>query len=291
MPLRIAIIAPHSHLDLYVPYGDHIAMALTHLVLADQKYADYYRRLREEYGYHVILDNSAFEMEQQGKGLDPEPVLQAAQLINASEVICTDVLCDYWATIDSTQNFISEYQKIWPIGREHSGPKMQAVVQGNNEEDWWVCYHALNTMPEIDVLGFSKVSIPHCFHGNREDSGCVTQARLKVTQIIQEDENLWPILQGKTVHLLGGDNWSPYELSIQTRYRWIRSNDTSMPIWYGRHGQTADLETGKIADIITEKPDLENLKPETADECDKHHAEILHNIAVLQKFSKWNAEI
>ncbi len=291
MPIRIAVIAPVSHLSQYVPYSDNIAMALTHLVLTDEQYADYYKRLREEHGYYVILDNSAFEMEQQGKGLDPEPVLRAAQQINASEVICTDVLCDYWATVQSTQNFISEYQKIWPQGPDSGGPRLQAVVQGSTKEEWWTCYDTLRMTPEVHVLGFSKVSIPHCFHGNREDSGCVTQARLKVTQTIEQDESLWPILQGKTIHLLGGDNWSPYELSVQTKYRWIRSNDTSMPIWYGRHGQTVDGHTGKLDEIITEKPDLENLDPETAIECTRNDVSILHNIAMLQKFSKWNPEV
>ena len=291
MPIRIAIIAPVSHMNTFVPYGDKIAMALTHLVLANEEYATFYRELRDEFGFHIILDNSAFELEQQGKGLDPEPVLEAAQKINASEVICTDVLCNYWATIESTQNFIEHYYKIWPDGPEGGGPKMQAVVQGDNEEDWWVCYGSLMRMPEINVLGFSKVSIPHCFHGNRKDNGCVTQSRLKVSETINNDPNMLPLLHGKTIHLLGGDNWSPYELSIQTRYRWVRSNDTSMPVWYGAQGEFVDLRTGKIADIITTKPDLENNDPATKDLCENALVPIMHNIIALQRFSKWHAEV
>lgn len=287
MPIRIAIISPISHLDRYVPHSDQIAMALTHLVLADKQYAEFYRQLRK-CGFHIILDNSAFELEQQGKGLDPEPVLEAAQIIDADEIICTDVLCDFWKTIESTNNFIDQYHKIWP--EQETAPQLQAVVQGANQEEWWECYRILLKMPEISVLGFSKIAIPHCFYGNRITSGCVTKSRLIVSEAIENDVALLPTINGKSVHLLGGDNWSAYELSIQTKYRWIRSNDTSMPIWYGCNSQAINLQTGKIESIIIEKPDLENKNPSTKASCDQNENVILHNIAVLHKFSKWHME-
>jgi hypothetical protein len=299
--MKICIISPTSHVQAFSTHGD-ADMVLTHIVLGltdvvtgtntpshDQgdhssfkdNYIEYYRH-RAQNGFFTILDNSAYEigrLEAQsasGQGLGPELVLQAARIIKPSIVICQDILCDSEATTEATRDFIEFVKKSGEFGNF----KLMAVPQGKDEASWLRSYKTLSEMPEIDMLGFSKISIPISFGGNQATPGCVTDARLKCTSIVEQE-----FRYKKDVHLLGGDNHLGRELSKQKYYDWIFSNDSSAAVWYGMHGKEFD-SLGTTPEIITTKPDLENLDPQTEKKLQRHRANILHNIAVLQRLTK-----
>ena len=291
--MQFCVIAPVSHLHL-TTLGNGIHMALTHLVHQSDDYTKFYQRMVSKNEY-VILDNSAFEMEKQGKGLDPEPVLKAAKLVGAHEVIATDVLLNGQGTIDSTRAFIKEYVKFFgeEIRLGKPIPKIMAVPQGNTIDEWIDCYTRLVHMQRVQVLGFSKISVPVSFGGPnaRKVSGGVIQARLKLLAHLA-DSKLLPSQIGQTgnapcIHLLGGDDWSGYELDqVSQKYsKDVRSNDSSAPIWYGAQGVKFDSFTGKASQFVVEKPDLENTRQTTVESIDKNIAIVLANIAVFLKMA------
>lgn len=288
--MKLCVITPTSHLDL-AGYGNGIHMALTHLTENDD-YCRAYQRYRNK-GEYIILDNSAFEMEQQGKGLDPLPVLIAARKIGVDEVIATDVLLKGSETVKSTRNFVTEYQKFYSeeIRLGKPVPKIMAVPQGNTIEEWTDCYIQLLATPGVNVIGFSKIAVPVAFGGPkaRKVSGGVTQSRLKLYEYLSNSK-LWPSQifshQNIQIHLLGGDNWSGHEIQTINKLRYvIRSNDTSAPVWYGANGIAFDPFTGKAPEFIEQKPDLENHRQDTAEKIKKNLALIQANISVLLKMS------
>lgn len=298
--MKLCVITPLSHLDL-ASFGSGIHMALTHIALESDDYVKTYQRYKNK-GEYIILDNSAFELEQQGRGLDPKPVLEAAKAIGADEVIATDVLCEGDETVKSTRNFISEFRAFFgeEIRQGKPVPKIMAVPQGKSIEEWIDCYARLVVMDGVDVIGFSKISVPVSFGGPnaRKVDGGVTQSRLKLYDYL--DENLlWPDLlcrPNMKIHLLGGDSWSGHELKSITTYgggtkspipllgrRQIRSNDTSAPVWYGANSVAFDPFSGKASKFIVEKPDLENKRQDTAELINEHLSLIVKNISVLHK--------
>ena len=66
-------------------------LALTHLVLKYSEYAEFYKKKREQ-GDFVILDNSLIEL---GKAASLHKVLEAAKIINPSEIVLPDVFNDW----------------------------------------------------------------------------------------------------------------------------------------------------------------------------------------------------
>lgn len=291
--MQFCVIAPVSHLHL-TTLGNGIHMALSHLVHQSDDYAKFYQRMVSKKEY-VILDNSAFEMEKQGKGLDPEPVLKASKIIGAHEVIATDVLLNGQATVDSTRNFIKEYLKFFgeEIRLNKPRPKIMAVPQGNTVDEWIDCYVRLLHMQHVQVLGFSKISVPISFGGPnaRKVSGGVVQARIKLLDYLR-DNKLLPSQLSQTgnaprIHLLGGDDYSGMELDYMSTWysKDVRSNDSSAPIWYGAQGVKFDSFSGKASQFVIEKPDLENERQTTKENIDKNIAIVLANIAIFLKMA------
>jgi hypothetical protein len=303
MSIKVCVISPASHLENFSALGD-CEMALSHLIVPDagfhhseyvkENYVKYYKARAAE-GKWTVLDNSAYEIgrleatQATGKGLGPELVLKAAEMISPSIVIAQDVLCDREATLESTKAFIKYVKDKGMLGKF----QLMAVAQGKTREEWLGSYMDLYILPEIDQIGFSKISVPLSFGGNQAEDGCVSIARLKATYAVNEmfrgfnaglraDMNCQP----KPAHLLGGDNFLPWELSEQKKYAWIFSNDSSAAVQYGLHEKKYSASTGKIDSIITKKPDLENNDPSTVDSLASNTDSILHNIAVLHRWSK-----
>ena len=157
MSIQICVICPVSNLEEFASLGE-VDMSLTHIVLKDNKYAKYYKEQRK-YGRHVILDCSAFEMQKQGKGMDPGPVLKAASMTNPTEVIATDVLYDAAATIESTKDFIKLMKKNKVLGKY----KLMVAIQGRTVDEWMSCFETILQMKEVNTIGLSKLSVPESF--------------------------------------------------------------------------------------------------------------------------------
>jgi hypothetical protein len=283
MSIKICVISPISHLETYSPLGD-IDMSLAHLVLenrGDNPYARYYRKQKEK-GRFICLDNSLFELQKQGVGVGIDAVLEAAKITNPSEIIAEDVLYSSNDTIESTKEFIKTMKNRGMFGSY----QIMGVVQGRTKEEWWKCFKDLTQLP-INTIGLSKLSVPMAFLGVTAEEGCVARARLECTKLIEQEYGCQAvsnsIANGKQIHLLGGDNWAVWEMTQQKKYSWVRSNDSSCAVWYGRHGLVFN-EKGKIDSFLREAPDLENYNPETS--------EALSNVQVqsciYQNIAKWH---
>lgn len=288
MSIKICVITPVSHLNIYGAMGE-MDMALSHLILengGDNPYTRYYK-MQSESGRFITQDNSAFELEEQGKGLNPDLVLDAAELIKPSEVIATDVLFDGEATIQSTRAFIDRIKERDLLGKY----QIMAVPQGKSIDEWFACFETLLSMPEVDTIGLSKLAIPMSWLGEKESAGNCARSRLMCCDHLHgylKRRGDWPAIygyQGKPFHLLGGDNWTAWEMQehIKRGHDFIRSNDSSCAVWYGRHRHTFSQE-GKIQDIILDKPDLENDNPTT----EKVLSTIEVRAAIMENVALWH---
>lgn len=245
--IDLAIITSTPHLaDLAT--GGSIDMALTHLVLNNPAYAAHYRA-RAAAGVHVILDNSAFELEDTtGAGLGAEPVLKAAALVGASTVICQDVLFDCAATTTSTKRFLAHAADLAESGTY----RYMAVPQGTTEGEWMASYRDLAALPGIEVIGLSKLSVPAAF------GAPVAEARLACVQALRSAGACLPL------HLLGGDRSLLWELTEHHQRGNAQpdgpvvSNDSSFAYWYPACDIGLDPGTLRAARSAQTKPNLDD---------------------------------
>jgi hypothetical protein len=244
MVIDIAVIASLPHLQDVAAHGS-IDMALTHLALRSPGYAAHHAA-RAAAGSTVILDNSAYELEDTlGCGLDAGPVLTAAHLTGATEVICTDVPCDGPATITATRRFLTQALQIT------SGLRFMAVPQGSTRAEWLACYDALTALPGVHSIGISKLSVPRCWN-----AGIATARLACVADLHQHGTPPRPL------HLLGGDGCLPAELRAHRErgHAGVRSNDSSAAFWYARLGIPLNPATTVMARPAPPKPDLETTR-------------------------------
>jgi len=204
--MKLAIIAPIDNLNL-TEKGD-IDMVLAHFVEQDYKeYISFYTQSAK----FKILDNGACEGEMQGI----EKVIKTACQINASEIVLPDVIFDKDATLKQMYNAIQWLKDNNFIARF----RVMAVPQGNTKEEWWQCFEEMHNNEDVNTIGISKLSSPHCFNKD------ITAARLEITLQIKPKED-------KQYHLLGGSCNVLRE--IVSHPKWVRSIDTSAPIEYGK---------------------------------------------------------
>ena len=239
--IDIAVIASVPHLGQLSAMGS-IDMALTHIALAHPDYAAYFHA-RAQSGGTVMLDNSAFEMEDTtGRGMPAAPVLEAAAMVGATEVICQDVLYQSAATIEATRRFLDQATDSNDMPLRFMG-----VPQGSTHAEWLACYHALVKLPGIDVIGLSKLSVPRCW------GAPIAEARLAcVAELSQHGAP-------KLLHLLGGDRSLPWELREHRRRghtKLVRSCDSSFAFWYAALGIPVDPVSGRATHEAPTKPDL-----------------------------------
>lgn len=121
-------------------------MFLTHLVLSNETY----RQFAKEYTGYKILDNSIIEL---GETASIEKVLEAAEMIEADEIILPDIFQDCDATLKAVNDSLEYLRKNNLIGKYG----LMAVAQGRTPEDWERCFSILNEMPEIHTIGIPKI--------------------------------------------------------------------------------------------------------------------------------------
>lgn len=121
-------------------------MFLTHLVLSNETY----RQFAKEYTGFKILDNSIIEL---GEAASIEKVLEAAEMIEADEIILPDVFqnCDETLkAVSMSLKYLRENNLIGKYG-------LMAVAQGRTPEDWERCFSVLDEMSEIHTIGIPKI--------------------------------------------------------------------------------------------------------------------------------------
>lgn len=244
MRIDVAVIASLPHLHDLAVCGS-IDMALSHLALRYPAYAAHHAA-RAAAGGTVILDNSAYELaESRGCGLDVGPVLTAAALVGATDVVCTDVPYDCHATITATSRFLARAVQTT------DGLRFMAVPQGSTRAEWLACYDALIAMPGVHSIGISKLSVPRCWNAG------IAAARLAcVAELHQHARPPRPL------HLLGGDGCLPAELRAhrQRGHAAVRSCDSSAAFWYARCGIPLDAATTVMTRPAPPRPDLETTR-------------------------------
>lgn len=246
--IDVAVIASTPYLRRLSVAGT-IDMALTHRVLAQPAYAEYFQA-RTRAGVSVVLDNSAYELQDTtGAGMAAGPVLRAAELTGAQIVVCQDVLFDGPATLRTTQRFLHDARFRDTTGTV--GLRFIGVPQGRTRAEWLDCYHRLVAMPGIDMIGLSKLSVPRCF------GAPVAEARIECVAHLLERGASTPF------HLLGGNRSLPWELREHRRrghdsaeHGGVCSNDSSFAFWYAASGIDVDGHTGRAGRDAPTKPDL-----------------------------------
>ena len=248
MKIDICFITSTPHLASHAALG-HRELSLAHMLLSDKEYAQYYTNTPR----YTIMDNSAFEFEHTGRGVPQDMVLEAAKLSKPDEICAIDVLFNGSDTVSAVKDFLSFVSN--KDSQLFDTTKFMAIPQGKTEDEWLDCYERLVVMPEVDVIGLSKLAVPESFQGNHTENSNCTKGRIKCIDFLVE-HNMTPNVFDKETHLLGSDNAGVNELKYYYNmdYNWIRSNDTSMPFVYGYNGKK--IKNGLVDNIVMEKLDF-----------------------------------
>ena len=143
--MYICSIMPKGKYQLM--YREPMVMLLTHLVEADDTYV---KLALSHPSTYKILDNSLIEL---GGALPMERLVAAADKVKASEIILPDVFKDAKATVNATKDAIKWLKKNNYLGKY----KLMAVCHGKTEKEFNWCFHKLNKMKYVDVIGIPKV--------------------------------------------------------------------------------------------------------------------------------------
>lgn len=215
--MRAALVSPAKYLEQIQPFSNY-HLILTHLVIYNPAYRDFYRA-RSEAGDYIILDNSVIE--KSGRTVPMKDIVLAAVLTHPSVIVLPDFLFDGERTYDELINAIKSPQLRFL--REHRPEiKLAAVAQGLDKEEWIDSFHILNETEGIDLIGIPKVS------------GQTFGARWKALEIIE------PYVK-KPCHLLGFWHLSSLEdLQHETTFAFAQGIDTPKPIRLAAAGKTLD---------------------------------------------------
>lgn len=182
-----------------------MVMLLTHLV---EKYPDYVEEALKHPEVYKILDNSLIEL---GGALTTKRLLEAAEKVNADEIILPDVFKDGKATIKQAKEAIAWIKAEGLFGKY----KLQVVCHGNNFEEWEENFKELDSMDDIDVISIPKVTATWLPNGNRKELYYIFKNSKKEIHFLGVWYNLGELLN------LGNDVWDR-----------LRSADTCLPSLY-----------------------------------------------------------
>ena len=144
--MKLALECPTELLEDIQPLADYDFM-LTHLVLKDEKYAEYYSKSRK----FKVLDNSTNELL---KPCSLDEIARATYLVRPDLVVAPDFLSDRVAT----ESIL--YDAVRMFGKDRVLP----VVQGEDYKEVILCADF------IIRNGFDKVAVPYDITSSREDS-------------------------------------------------------------------------------------------------------------------------
>jgi len=241
--MRAALISPTEFLHQVQPFSDY-HLALTHKVIFDHRYCDFYKERSKE-GDYIILDNSAAE--KRGRSVPLKDVVLAALLIKPKVVILPDYLFDSARTLDELENALRSPQLRF-LRRVIPDIKLAAVVQGIDPADWLECFHILNDPKNgMDVLGIPMLTT-HLF-------GSRYIALQKIAKRVKKD-----------CHLLGFWHDVPLdEIEKEREFDFVMGVDTSKPVKLAVQGRSLSEWTSlkkdrNFIDVRHNSVDVELLK-------------------------------
>lgn len=139
--MYIAEIVPVNFLHLTENHSFH--MCLAHLVLKNDRYAEFYRRMSDE-GKYVIMDNGACE----GESLSDDELFEAYDRVNPAEIILPDILKDAEGTMKRSSDF---YNKVCS-----SKYNIMIVPQGEDLRSWTACAEKMANEIPHHCIGIPK---------------------------------------------------------------------------------------------------------------------------------------
>ena len=252
-------IAPTNYLDL--TKGRKVHLTLAHLV-DDKNYTDFYKEEKKN-GSIIIMDNSAFEFTQEGKGyLSGKEIVEYAKKIDADYAVMTDY------PGESSEKTIEAAKEQAPLFKE-AGLKTFFVPQGQkgNREDYMKCFEWGAESPElINYIGVSILAVPNAYGiepFGHEPSLHRFTARLHIMFQLAEAGLLGTIRKnGQLLHFLGMVD-GPNEVQFLHPFRrYIDSWDSSSAIWHGLNGYGFDDTPGGLLHGKFHMPVDFNHKPE-----------------------------
>lgn len=211
--MKVANIVPIPLLKRYGRLTKY-HLVLSYLVRESEEYADFYKKCSEK-GDYIIIDTSVIEL---GKPLTIQEQLPIAERVGASEVMCADYPMDKDRTLEATANNLSKIPKDFPY-------KIFAVPQGKDFAELVECYKEIIKFERINTIGFSFTM--NVFWKNPVD-------RFAFTEYLVKSELLD---KSKEYHLLG-TGFDAAEISLQSRFKWIRGVDSRIAIIQGLDGKT-----------------------------------------------------
>jgi hypothetical protein len=251
--MQLALECPTVLLSEIQPLGDY-DFALTHLVLSDKKYAEYYTKSSRR----KILDNSTNEL------LHPvsiDDIVKAAEIVKPDFIMAQDFLGDYKSTLDSLKLTCNKLPKgrIYPI------------IQGSTIQE------AINCLKGIVQLGFARLAVPFDILTKREDKPTLEEMaknRRMVVHMIDRSFAEYPI---DYIHLLGVTTLE--ELKDYETFPAVETVDTGSPVLHGLSG----LRFGRDKMLDKSTPTM-NRMPDWRERVSL--ADVYWNISYLRKYTQ-----
>lgn len=246
--MKVALISPTKFLDVVQPFSD-FHLALTHKVIFDHRYQEFYRECSER-GDYIVLDNSAAE--NKGRSVPLKDVVLAAVLIKPKVIVFPDYLFDSDRTLDELENAFKSPQ-IRFLRRVLPNIKFCAVVQGVDQADWLECFNILNDVNNgIDFLGIPKVT--------GQKFGSRVNALEHIKKRIKKPCHLFGVWWRSTLD----------DIAKEARYDFVVGIDTPKPVRLAVYGlplsRWAEMPRGKnFLDNHYYNVDLELLRSNCAD--------------------------
>ena len=207
--MQLALECPTPLLSEIQPLAD-FDFCLSHLVLKDEEYANYYRKSNRV----KILDNSTNELL---SPLSLEEIKQAADIVKPNFVVAPDFLGDGVTTIESLKKALHYWDQSMLI----------PVIQGSTIQE------VINCLKEIVRLNFcARLAVPFDILTNRSASlEDMAKGRRMVIHMLDMSYTQYPI---DSIHLLGVTTLE--ELKSYDTYPQVESVDTGSPVLHGLKG-------------------------------------------------------
>lgn len=237
--IHVANIIPTNFLPIVSPLLDslpRINLLLSHQVLNDKKYVEYYLK-RKKQGDYIVLDNSAFEF---GEALSIDLLIRAIKITKPNEFVLPDVFFNKNESIRRSIEFIESFS--------FGSLKYMGVVQGESLEDWLSCYKYFSENIDIFSIGLGAIYTSKTIFGNKNINKIVSGREFLINELKERKI----LNQNKPHHLLGLGDSGHIEIEKLKKYKWIRSCDSSAAYIQARQGVEISMnnEYSKIKEKI-----------------------------------------
>lgn len=263
--MKLSFITPTNFIKDYQSQGDFV-LALSHLIKTDKQTA--YEKAILKTKLPIIIDNGAFE---NGVAEPFDTLIQKAIKVGATHFFAPDSLYESRDNQASLNKTIKEWEKI-----KGNKPKIAAVVQADNLDDYVLQLLAFNENKDVDMVGLSILSIPRSFRKSIRKYD-ITKSRLYLLRKMKQMEHSGFVWK-KKFHLLGlGDSYADVFYAAK-HCPFVVSNDTSSPFWNGVQNKYLDGDKCEVFGGKTKVPVDFNLK-----EINKKQAKIIQQNINLVK--------